>query len=220
MSTTRTGATTRENEYLAEARAVGFRWGAWDRSLRDMLVTRYSWAIPNEEALQAIERHSPRGVVEIGAGTGYWASLLQSNGLSVIAYDSCPPRTRRHSNLYFRYDQHGVVGTLWTEVKRGGAARAGNHPERTLFLCWPPYHTTMAANALMAYGKAGGTTLVYIGEDERGCTGDSSFHKMLAVGWEEAEYVRIPQWGDCHDALTVYTAKRERGSEEPCITQN
>jgi hypothetical protein len=199
--------TAHENEYLVEARAAGFRWGSWDRSLRNMLVSRYSWAIPNEEALQAIARHSPRGLVEIGAGTGYWASLLQANGLSVFAYDSCPPRTRQHTNSYFRYDRRGVVGTLWTEVKRGGARRAADHPERTLFLCWPPYNAKMAANALKAYAKAGGTTLAYIGEGAGGCTADDSFHEMLAEGWEEVESVAIPRWSGMHDALIIWRRK-------------
>jgi hypothetical protein len=47
---------------------------------RSQLITRYGFAIPSEEALGAIWRCSPRGVIEVGAGTGYWAYVLQQGG--------------------------------------------------------------------------------------------------------------------------------------------
>ena len=41
--------------------------------------------------LQAIQRNSPFGLVELGAGTGYWAALLRKMDVDVIAYDLRPP---------------------------------------------------------------------------------------------------------------------------------
>lgn len=58
--------------------------------MRSQLVTRYGFAVPSDEALTAIERCSPRGVVELGAGTGYWAFLLQQRGVDVVAFDVEP----------------------------------------------------------------------------------------------------------------------------------
>lgn len=58
--------------------------GLWDQG---DLRRRYAWAVPNERALEVIAERSPGGVVEIGAGGGYWAMELQRRGVDVIAYD-------------------------------------------------------------------------------------------------------------------------------------
>uniref|UniRef100_A0AAV1UJU6 Uncharacterized protein n=1 Tax=Peronospora matthiolae TaxID=2874970 RepID=A0AAV1UJU6_9STRA len=49
------------------------------------VAMRYSWAIPDERALQIIKHYGP--IVEMGAGSGYWARLLQDRGVDVVAYD-------------------------------------------------------------------------------------------------------------------------------------
>eukprot|EP00271_Cylindrocystis_brebissonii_P019739 TRINITY_DN6186_c0_g1_i1.p1 TRINITY_DN6186_c0_g1~~TRINITY_DN6186_c0_g1_i1.p1 ORF type:complete len:542 (-),score=66.17 TRINITY_DN6186_c0_g1_i1:227-1852(-) len=62
----------------------------------------YSWAVPTEEALAAIAAAAPNGLVEMGAGTGYWAMLLRQRGVAVAAYDRRPMddnRTNGHHAL-------------------------------------------------------------------------------------------------------------------------
>ncbi|CAH0473306.1 unnamed protein product [Peronospora belbahrii] len=49
------------------------------------VAMKYSWAIPDERALQIIKHYGP--IVEMGAGSGYWARLLQLRGVNIIAYD-------------------------------------------------------------------------------------------------------------------------------------
>ena len=130
---------------------------------RHELVTSHSWAVPTDEALEAIARHSPNGVVEIGAGTGYWAGLLRARGVDVVAYDIEP-----HENFQAKAE--------WSEVLVGNHLNVLKHPERSLMLCWPPYDTDMAAMALRRYK---GNVVIYIGESGGGCTGDEDFHEML-----------------------------------------
>eukprot|EP00976_Prorocentrum_cordatum_P091331 1188484-Prorocentrum_minimum.AAC.2 len=50
----------------------------------------YSWGVPSTEALEEVAHHSANGVVEMGAGTGYWAWLLRNMGVAVSAYDIHP----------------------------------------------------------------------------------------------------------------------------------
>eukprot|EP00897_Mesotaenium_endlicherianum_P009382 jgi/Mesen1/8472/ME000478S07970 len=64
----------------------------------------YSWAVPTGEAIDAIVKSAPGGVLEIGAGTGYWAHLLRQRGVQVAAYDLQPldgdnPGTNGHHSL-------------------------------------------------------------------------------------------------------------------------
>lgn len=193
-------------EYLDEWRRADqgdLRWNA-----RRELVKRYSWAIPNAEALATIAAHAPAGVVEIGAGGGYWASLLQQAGVSVIAYDPVPPPQ----------ESHWHDGHPWTEVLAGDHTAVIGHPDRALFLCWPNYDQPHAASAVELYG---GDTVIYVGEGTGGCTGDGRLHRLLGETecycwgdscpcadtpplFREVARVDIPQWDGIHDSLTVH----------------
>jgi len=166
------------------------------RELRSDFVKRYAWAIPNEEALATIARYAP--IVEIGAGTGYWAALLRSRGVEVRAYDRAPYNNRWAKNRW--------TGVLPCRSARKIARKWGKRGH-TLFLCWPPYQGRLSSDALEAYT---GQYLIYVGEGDGGCTGDERFHELLDQHWTLIESVEIPQWWSIHDRLFVYTRTEER----------
>lgn len=159
----------------------------WDNAyrVRTNACKTFSWAIPNDEALAAIAAHSP--IVEIGAGSGYWASCLEDRGALVHAYDIEPAPNKWADISYY-------------PVLQGGPERAAQHPDCALFLCWPPYDEPMAAEALAAYT---GDTVIYVGEDY-GCTADATFHEQLRNTWEKTRAVTIPQWDGIHDYLMIW----------------
>lgn len=152
-------------------------------------VRKYAWAVPDQAALQAIADCGK--IVEIGAGTGYWAHLLREMGVDVVAFDKAPY-------------ENGWCNNIWTEIERGGPEEAGKHPDRTLFLCWPPYAQPMAADTLRHYTNAGGKQVVYVGEGFGGCTGDDDFHEMLDRDYKFVCSVHIPRWFGMNDSLKVY----------------
>jgi len=55
---------------------------------RFALTKHYSWAIPNQEAIDYLVSQSP--IIEMGAGTGYWSKLISDSGGEVIAFDESP----------------------------------------------------------------------------------------------------------------------------------
>ena len=134
--------------------------------IRHELVKRYAYAIPNDDALAAIAAWGP--VVEIGAGTGYWAHLIAVHGVDVVAYDEKPGRNG------------WCDATPYYQIAIGGPAAVRLHADRTLFLCWPPM-SRMAARSLWLYR---GPLLVYIGEGSGGCTADDRFFRPLDVNWK------------------------------------
>ena len=167
--------------YLAATRASN-AYSQWES--RRALVQQYAWAIPNDEAIRLLVGLGP--LVEIGAGSGYWASLVRQAGGDIVALDIEP------------------WATTHTEVEEGGPEYAGAYHDRTLFLCWPPYDMPMAYDALYGYTEAGGRRVVYVGESRGGCTGDDAFHEMLALRYEWSDGVSLPQWYGLHDTLTVW----------------
>jgi hypothetical protein len=169
---------------------------------RDELVRRYAWAVADPGSVGFVAEHAAAGVVEIGAGAGYWAWQLVQRGIPVAAYDESPPNVK--SNGYCGRD--GVLRPVWHPVHEGGPEMAAKHADRALFLCWPPM-STMAAEALAAYQ---GDRVIYIGEGDWGCTADDDFHEALNAGWEEiADHVGV-RWSGINDRITVHRRASSR----------
>lgn len=150
-------------------------------SLKGAVARHFSWAVPNDEAIACIRRHAA-SVIEIGAGSGYWAWLMRQAGIDVAAFDTDPPPF------------------TWVEVGRGDGLGALNGTKRTLFLCWPPWRADMALNALTAYR---GTCVIYVGEWMLGAA-DTRFFALLASQFEAVDAVQIPQWFARADRLLVF----------------
>ena len=176
-----------EDAVKADAERMIKRFGKF-RNLRKV----YAYAVPCDEALDAIATLSQ--IVEIGAGTGYWARLLSERGADVTCYDTF--------ESHFDGGMHG----LYFEVRKGGPEklRLKSNAGRTLFLCWPPYGDSMANKCLANYR---GDTLVYVGEGEGGCTADGKFHEALYADWTEGRCITIPQWDLIHDYCWIYRRK-------------
>jgi len=153
----------------------------------------YAWGLPTAEALDCIEQtfHSSggEGLVEIGAGTGYWACLLRRRGIVVMPYDLHPCHAMEPNG------HHKLLGKVrtcdgkqdnpnapayvnppgFTTVECGGPEAlegyASQRASYVLLLCWPPQEgaphevrsdvSGMAVTALRAYQ---GPTIIYVGE--------------------------------------------------------
>lgn len=55
--------------------------------LRTLTCWKFSWAVPSTPVLEFMVERSPK-IVEVGAGTGYWARLLTECGADIIALDT------------------------------------------------------------------------------------------------------------------------------------
>lgn len=171
------------NPYLHEYADVD----AYDFEARKILCHKYAFAIPNDAALTVIASHTP--ILEIGAGSGYWASLLSNIGADVVAYDD--------KSWFHKFDS-------WYPVHRGGPEVICRYPSHTLFLCWPPYENSMAYDCLQHYT---GKTLLAITEGSGGCCGDDDFWCEIDQHWKMIQNITIPRYKSIHDCLEVFTRK-------------
>lgn len=162
---------------------------------RGDLCGLYSWSICSPGDVAWItERLDGRGIVEPGAGGGYWAWQLSQAGADVVAFDPLGAEGNKY-----------VTSDPWFPVLTGDHSVTADWPERALFLCWPSYDEPWGAQALAAYE---GDQLFYAGEGPGGCCADNEFFSLLAAEWDEA--------GDCpahvsysgiHCYLTEYRRK-------------
>lgn len=152
---------------------------------REHMVGQYGFAIPTEEAILRLKDFSP--LIEMGAGTGYWAWLLRQVGANIIAYDN----QAYLSTGYSFTKQH-------TEIAYGTPESILNHPGLTLFMSWPPLNDPMAENCLDNYK---GTKLIVITED---CCATPEFHARLRKEWTLIDTIDIPRWPHVRDWLGIY----------------
>jgi hypothetical protein len=105
------------------------------------LSQRYSYVYPTLVAVAMMSALGP--IVEVGAGTGYWAQKLHLLGVDIVAYDQAPP----DGELINRYHARTVT---WMPVLEGDQTVLLRYPDRTLFLCWPPLYSSLG-NCLSYY---------------------------------------------------------------------
>lgn len=160
--------------------------------LRESLVRKYAWGIPDEESIRAIrdvvQTFGLKGVVEMAAGSGYWGSLLKQAGVEWRGFDEKPWQTS------YAHVSEGTPATLGSNVWK----------DWLLLLCWPPYAEPMAYDALMLFT---GRYVCYVGEGDGGCTADDAFHELLRLEWEVLVAVENPSWWGINDELIIYVKK-------------
>jgi len=156
---------------------------------RTACIGKYGFAIPTEEVLREILALSPKGIVEIGAGSGYWAALLRKLGGDVIACDD-------GSGLYaFKVGAFGNVEKVdYKKLLRTDASCK----DRTLLTVWPAYD-----NAEI-FDRYKGETVVYVGEIGDGCT---QYDPAIEKTWKMVKEIRIPTWSCIHDSVGIFRRK-------------
>lgn len=160
---------------------------------RDTLTRQYGCSVPTGPVIRAIVAQAPR-IVELGAGSGYWAKLLADEGADVLAFDAvCPGQT----NDYFGGQE---VGT-WHPVNCGDVSVLKAHRDRALLLCWPPYGDPMALNAVNAWD---GELVIFVGEGYGGCCADDDFFAKMDDEFERVAVLDLPQWDGIHDAVWIW----------------
>lgn len=165
---------------------------------RSELISKYSFSIPVIKALEAVAALSP--IVEIGAGSGYWAMCLSELGADIIACDSRVPGEGSPWDIHAGNQWHQDT---WYPVDEGDERAAALYPGRALLLCWPPPESPMACNALTGYLDAGGSTLIYIGSPRS--TGDAAFHACRGT-MKQTFLMELPGWPYIEEILSVHHA--------------
>jgi hypothetical protein len=144
--------------------------------------------------VELVKSFSP--ILEVGAGSGYWAHELQLAGAIVKATDPGAGS----------YRSFGYWKKLWAEVERLDAVEAvSQYPDWTLLTVWPDLAPpTWPLEMLHEYA---GPTVLYVGEGHGGCTGSDEFHELLEEKFDLVSEINIPQFDGIHDRLFVYQRK-------------
>ncbi|MFH7597931.1 hypothetical protein WDV06_22905 [Streptomyces racemochromogenes] len=157
------------------------------------LAGLYGWAVITASVTDWIRAAlDGAAVLEVGAGSGYWARQLSLGGLDVLATDL----HRVEANGFTHGFRHAGVEAL------GAVDAVRRNPGRTLLLVWPPPGDPMAADALRAYR---GDTFLYAGEGPGGMCADADFFTELDRHWIVRDVCPLTvRWLGHGDTVTLY----------------
>lgn len=163
-------------------------------SARKAAIWAYAWAVPTDAVARRIAELSP--ILEVGAGTGYWAWLLAQAGALVEAVDVAAGQ----APTWLPTGVEAGIGNLNRNAPARAEARRSGPDPRALLLCWPPYESPMASDTLRQYT---GRHVIYVGE-WRGRTADAVFHDALDRDWVLEGEHEIPCWPGFRDRVFIF----------------
>jgi hypothetical protein len=166
-----------------------FKGQQWFGERKD-LVEKYSWAIPNEDALLYLAEFDE--LVEVGAGSGYWANEIDKAGGMTMPYDIDPPDTK------------DMGGDAWTHVERANVFDMDeDFFTMPILLVWPALNEGVATEV----AERGPPHILYVGEPRGGCTGEDEFFDLLDKRYGLVAKIDIPSYTGIHDDLFHYVRK-------------
>ena len=197
----------------------------------DHLITRpiqllIGFAVPNDAAIKRLEKLPP--LLQMGAGSGYWAGILRQDDVNILTYDLDPPSTGNNEFFDAAYiddiKKGACVESMTPELARG----------RTLLLIWPNdpdpidnrefcqddacqgSQAIWDIDCLEAFIRAGGRHVVYVGERAAAISGDGSdsglsatrsFQERLESDFVLIDTIKIPNWWLNEDDMTIWEKK-------------
>jgi len=93
------------------------------------LLNKYAWAVPSNAAIKLLTKFSP--LVEMGAGKGYWAHLVQQQGGYVKPFDITVPAKSEAWTKVYEGTPESILSPAVAKNKHAPLA------DLNLFLCYP-----------------------------------------------------------------------------------
>lgn len=159
--------------------------------LRSKAIKEFGFAIPCRELLDVLKQHQP--IIEIGAGSGYFTTLMRKHGVEVLGTD---PGIGSFGFSFGCHDNQQLVMQGKTAIRR--------YRGRTVFCSWPTLDHTWFRQAMRAMRI--GQKLIVIEEDS--CAEQSTWDYREATFKPLAD-VPLPAWNHMNDRASVWVKQHE-----------
>jgi len=190
----------------------------WRDSCRDFACNVYAYASITSPMLKKMKEvlvsNGIESMIEIGAGTGYIANLIEQAGLPIQALDIAPT-----SNCIDSFNDYHGKSPSFTLVEEGGPSSLLSIVQikkKALLLCYPPPGSLMARDCLKNFMRSGGNYIVHIGEFA-GLTGCARFETILSTNFRCELRMSCPSWGTDAAFLTIFKRNDRRCKEENAV---
>eukprot|EP00957_Ditylum_brightwellii_P061120 4638034-Ditylum_brightwellii.AAC.1 len=233
----------------------------WRDSSRDMLCSLYAYATLSPNVIQKVinavcskddgnandvllSSLAVNHIIEVGAGTGYVASLFREVGrrrkgdkqkgrnkdskpassLRIDAFDIALDSNEYHGNTppFYKVSSGTSLNSMQRLLPPPSASNE-NNMNTALLLCYPPPLSNMAEDALHAFMSLGGRVLIHIGEF-CGLTGSSAFENLLLTDFQCIHRYPCLEWGTDAAEVTIWlmmkpNEEKSRSICDPILAQ-
>lgn len=208
-TTPETADTSLYNPAVDGYRDAGLTWGetGWEPIDETAPLQTYPEYVPTDHAIQTLVDLGP--LVEVGAGDGYWAHVVNENGGDCIPTDICP---LDHDAETFPSTVQSASDdwepTVWADVQAvDGVEAVRAYPDRAVMMCHPSGADRWSERVLDAVSDQ---PFVFIGEWFPGTDATPWFFKRLAENWGLVDDFPVYGWESSAEHGYVF----ERPSDE------
>lgn len=164
--------------------------------------------LPTDDAIQLL---TDMRLVEIGAGSGYWAHVVGEAGGEIMATDPAPPEIA--SDAVPPATTWTVVGdedgeqsrqydTVWAEIRVGDHRIVQEYPERDILVCHPEAcEWTVELLDLLHVDQR----LVVVAEWYPGADAVPEFYRRLDREWQLVTTFPVLDWATMHARGYVFS---------------
>jgi len=155
----------------------------------DSNLTNISWIVPTYDnfnfIINKIKELNPQNIIELGAGSGLFAKYLnQAIECNYVGY-----KKNKYDCDELNFCEKIDLINSFSEIDFS--------KKDTYLLFWPPYASYFAYDVLKNFLKnKEAKYLLYIGEDEGGCTAEDKFFKLIEKAEKEnkikIDYFELP----------------------------
>lgn len=157
---------------------------------RSYYTENYSWAIPSVQVVNAISKY--QNIVEIYAGTGYWANLIEKAGCRIQCYDNFMSHYKKES--YGKFYPVTNINELNYDLLQNC----------NLFMSWIPYEDECCIKYISNLNPK---NILYLGETEGGCNACDKFFDIVNKNYAKVNVITFPTWLGLHDCFCEFRRK-------------
>ena len=185
-------------------------------SLRDSYIDNFGFSIITQEVIEDLQKIiGSRKCLEVMGGTGFLSKCLKDAHVDIICTDD-KSWANAEKRIYENWKKEKI-----DIVQLDALTAIDEYDTRdVIIMSWPPYMDSIDVEVLKKCID-GKKTLIYIGEDEGGCTGTDGFFEMIGdltdkhkvrtnhyYAQNTPEYidfnVRMPQFHGIHDQVFFF----------------
>mmetsp|Transcript_4175 Transcript_4175/g.5558 ORF Transcript_4175/g.5558 Transcript_4175/m.5558 type:complete len:392 (+) Transcript_4175:315-1490(+) len=189
---------------------------------RELLVKRFAFSVPNDEALDWMQKQKYSCVVEIGCGKAYWSSLIRQMGIKVVAQDIYPAYENKDTDGSDAFLDDVKVGELNDSMiqellalavgnKTNGSVYGNIKGVAALLFCWVPKFPQTCEDFLRIISAFNSqqfkhnflTCDIIVVGDNRLC-GSPTFWTNLQSKYELVHRIPLPRFIGYLDSFEVY----------------
>lgn len=165
--------------------------------LREKFVKQFSWSIPCIEAINFFKSHVNSSILfDLMAGTGFWAKILNNEGIKTVAIDIDPSSDNKFGNnaRFYPVKRHDAV-TVSEKIRKI------NKPVNVL-LSWIPNRSNIGE--IVCKNLPISSRIFLMGEGFGGYCGSDEMFEYLNNNFSEIASCNLPNFPGIHDYLSCW----------------